>query len=126
MKKIFETKTYESMMAHRAAANPIAPYSGKKAWANIKFKFPVFRSGKMSKYIRLLTCIGKTGSTWVNALNELGIAPEMQRSSYFCCYRYSMLNHGLIKKAGRIGRKQKYVLTDLGDRYVAMALRRAT
>lgn len=125
MKKIFETKTYASMMAHRAAANPNAPCGGTKTWANLKLKFPVFKSGKVSKYVKLLTCIGKTGSTWVNALNELGIAPEMQSSSYFACYRYSLLNHGLIKKAGRIGRKQKYVLTDLGDRYVAMALRRA-
>jgi hypothetical protein len=125
MKKIIESKTYASMMAHRAAAEPNAPWGGCKTWANLKFKFPVFKSGKVSKYVKLLANIGKTGSTWVNALNELGVDPKMQSSSYFCCYRLSMLNHGLIKKAGRIGRKQKYVLTDLGDRYVSMALRRA-
>lgn len=125
MKKITSTKTYASMMAHRAAANPNA-LGGLKSWANIKFKFPVFKSGKVSKYVKLLVGIGKTGSTWVNALNELGVDPKKQYSGYFCCYRLSFLYHGLIKKAGRIGRKQKYVLTELGDRYVAMALRRAT
>lgn len=125
MKKIIETKTYASMMVHRAASKPNSPWGGCKSWANLKFKFPVFKSGKVSTYFKLLVNIGKTGSTWVNALHELGVDPSMIRSSYFCCYRYSMLNHGLIKKAGRIGRKQKYVLTDLGDRYVAMALRRA-
>ena len=131
MKKIIETKTYASMMKHRAAANPNALYSnalysGLKSWANIKFKFPVFKSGKVSKYVKLLVSFGTTGNTWVNALNELGVKPEMQHSSYFCCYRLSLLNHGLIKKAGNIGRKPKYVLTDLGDRYVSMVLRRAT
>lgn len=125
MKKITSTKTYASMMAHRAASNPNNYIGCCKSWANLKFKFPVFKSGKFSKYFKLLVNIGKTGSTWVNALNELGVDPKMQSSSYFECYRLSMLNHGLIKKAGRIGRKQKYVLTDLGDRYVAMALRRA-
>lgn len=123
MKKITSTKTYASMMEHRAEANPIG-YSGLKTWANIKFKRPVFKSGKVSKYVKLLVGIGKTGNTWVNALNELGVKPEMQYSGYFCCYRYSLLNHGLIKKASRVGRKQKYVLTDLGDRYVSMVLRR--
>ena len=125
MKKIIETKTYAAMMEHRAAANPNTSYGGRQcSWANIKFKFPVFKSGKVSKYVKLLANIGKTGSTWVNALNELGVKPEMQHSSYFCCYRLSLLNHGLIKKSGRVGRKQKYVLTTLGDRYVSMALRR--
>lgn len=125
MKKIIESKTYAAMMKHRASSNPNAPWGGCKTWANLKFKFPVFKSGKVSKYVKLLTCIGKTGSTWVNALHELGVDPSMIRSSYFCCYRLSMLNHGLIKKAGRDGRKVKYALTDLGDRYVSMALRRA-
>ena len=125
MKNIIETKTYSSMMKHRAASNPNALYGGNKSWANLKFKFPVFKSGKVSKYVKLLANIGKTGSTWVNALNELGVKPEMQYSSYFCCYRSSFLNHGLIKKSGRVGRKPKYVLTTLGDRYVEMALRRA-
>ena len=125
MKKIIESKTYAAMMKHRASSNPNAPWGGTKTWANLKFKFPVFKSGKVSKYVKLLTCIGKTGSTWVNALHELGVDPSMIRSSYFACYRLSMLNHGLIKKAGRDGRKVKYVLTDLGDRYVSMALRRA-
>ena len=125
MKKIIESKTYASMMQHRAAANPNCPWGGHPTWANLKFKFPVFKSGKVAKYVKLLTCIGKTGSTWNNALHELGVDPSLISSSYFCCYRLSMLNHGLIKKAGRIGRKQKYVLTDLGDRYVSMALRRA-
>ena len=125
MKKIIETKTYATMMEHRAAANPNALYSGFKSWANITFKFPVFKSGKVSKYVKLLANIGKTGNTWVNALNELGVKPEMQYSGYFSCYRLSLLNHGLIKKSGSVGRKSKYVLTTLGDRYVEMALRRA-
>lgn len=125
MKNIIETKTYASMMEHRAAANPYAYLGCQKSWANIKFKFPVFKSGEVSKYVKLLVGIGKTGNTWVNALNELGVDPKKQYSGYFCCYRYSFLNHGLIKKSGRIGRKQKYVLTTLGDRYVSMALRRA-
>lgn len=125
MKKIIESKTYAAMMKHRAASNPNAPWGGTKTWANLKFKFPVFKSGKVAKYVKLLTCIGKTGSTWNNALHELGVDPSMIRSAYFSCYRLSMLNHGLIKKAGREGRKVKYVLTDLGDRYVSMALRRA-
>lgn len=124
MKKITSTKTYATMMKNRAAANPNG-YYGIKGWANIKFNSPVLKSGKVSKYVKLLVGIGKTGNTWVNALNELGVKPEMQYSGYFCCYRYSFLNHGLIKKAGRVGRKQKYVLTTLGDRYVSMALRRA-
>ena len=124
MKKIIKSKTYASMMEHRAAANPNALYSGLKSWANIKFKFPVFKSGKVSKYVKLLVSFGTTGNTWVNALNELGVKPEMQHSSYFSCYRLSLLNHGLIKKAGSIGRKPKYVLTTLGDRYVSMVLRR--
>ena len=124
MKKITETKTYSSMMEHRAAANPNDHYCRRKSWANIKFKFPVFKSGKVSKYVKLLVYIGKTGNTWVNALDELGVKTEKLCSSYFSCYRHSLLNHGLIKKAGRVGRKQKYVLTDLGDRYVSMALRR--
>ena len=124
MKKIIETKTYASMMEHRAAANPNARYGGHKSWANLKFKLPVFKSGKVSKYVKLLVSFGKTGNTWVNALDELGVKPEMQNSSYFCCYRFSLLNHGLIKTSGRVGRKQKYVLTTLGDRYVSMALRR--
>lgn len=125
MKKITSTKTYASMMKHRAAANPNAPKGvGFKSWANIKFKFPVFKSGKVSKYVRLLVSFGTTGNTWVAALNDLGVKPEKQYSGYFSCYRLSLLNHGLIKKAGRVGRKPKYVLTDLGDRYVSMTLRR--
>ena len=125
MKKITSTKTYASMMKNRAAANPNTSYGGSQcSWANIKFKFPVFKSGKVSKYVKLLVYFGITGNTWVNALNDLGVAPEKQYSGYFSCYRLSLLNHGLIKKAGRVGRKQKYVLTDLGDRYVSMVLRR--
>lgn len=124
MKKITSTKTYASMMEHRYEANPIGHW-GLKTWANLKFKFPVFKSRKVSKYVKLLVYIGKTGSTWVNALNELGVDSKKQYSGYFGCYRLSFLNHGLIKKAGRVGRKQKYVLTTLGDRYVEMALRRA-
>ena len=124
MKKITSTKTYKSMMEHRAAANPNGHYC-IKGWANLKFKFPVFKSGKVSKYVKLLVSIGKTGNTWVGALNELGVAPEKQYSGYFSDYRSSFLNHGLIKKAGCVGRKPKYVLTTLGDRYVSMALRRA-
>ena len=124
MKKITSTKTYKSMMEHRFDSNPNAPYGGFKSWANIKFKRPVFKSGKVSKYVKLLVSFGTTGNTWVNALNDLGVKPEKQYSSYFSCYRLSFLNHGLIKKAGRVGRKQKYVLTDLGDRYVSMVLRR--
>lgn len=124
MKKIIKSKTYASMMEHRAAANPNASYGGFKSWSNIKFKFPVFKSGKMSKYVKLLVSFGTTGNTWVAALNDLGVAPEKQYSGYFCCYRLSLLNHGLIKKSGRVGRKPKYVLTTLGDRYVSMVLRR--
>ena len=124
MKKIIKSKTYASMMEHRAAANPNAGYGGFKSWSNIKFKRPVSKSGKVSKYVKLLVSFGTTGNTWVNALNDLGVKPEMQYSGYFSCYRLSLLNHGLIKKSGRVGRKQKYVLTDLGDRYVSMALRR--
>ena len=124
MKKITATKTYATMMEHRAAANPNARYGGFKSWSNIKFKRPVSKSGKVSKYVKLLVSFGITGRTWVAALNDLGVKPEMQRSSYFCCYRYSLLNHGLIKKSGSVGRKPKYVLTDLGDRYVSMVLRR--
>lgn len=126
MKKIIKSKTYASMMEHRAAANPNGHYVGLKGWANLKFKHPVFKSGKVSKYVHLLVYIGKTGSTWVNALKELGVKPEKQYAGYFGDYRLSFLYHGLIKKAGRIGREQKYVLTTLGDRYVAMALRRAS
>lgn len=124
MKKIIKSKTYASMMEHRAAANPNDHYCRRKSWANIKFKRPVFKSGKVSKYVKLLVSFGTTGNTWVNALNELGVKPEMQYSGYFCCYRSSLLNHGLIKKAGCVGRKPKYVLTKLGDRYVSMVLRR--
>ena len=124
MKKIIESKTYATMMEHRAAANPNASYGGFKSWSNIKVKFPVFKSGKVSKYVKLLVSFGTTGNTWVNALNELGVAPEKQYSGYFSCYRLSLLNHGLIKKSGRVGRKPKYVLTTLGDRYVSMVLRR--
>ena len=123
MKKIIKSKTYSTMMKNRAAANPNGYYC-IKSWANLKFKFPVFKSGKVSKYVKLLVSFGKTGNTWVNALNELGVAPEMQYSGYFSCYRLSFLKHGLIKKSGRVGRKSKYVLTDLGDRYVSMVLRR--
>ena len=125
MKKIIKSKTYATMMEHRAAANPNARYGGFKSWSNIKFKRPVSKSGKVSKYVKLLVSFGTTGNTWVAALNDIGVKPEMQRSSYFCCYRFSLLNHGLIKKSGRVGRKPKYVLTTLGDRYVSMALRRA-
>ena len=124
MKKITSTKTYATMMEHRAAANPNALYGGSKSWANIKFKRPVTKSGKVSKYVKLLVNFGMTGNTWVNALNELGVAPEKQYSGYFSDYRSSLLNHGLIKKAGCVGRKPKYVLTKLGDRYVSMTLRR--
>ena len=123
MKKITSTKTYATMMKNRAAANPNGYYS-IKSWANLTFKRPVSKSGKVSKYVKLLVSFGITGNTWVNALNDLGVKPEMQRSSYFCCYRLSFLNHGLIKKSGRVGRKPKYVLTALGDRYVSMTLRR--
>lgn len=126
MKKIIKSKTYASMMEHRFYAKPNDCYSGQKAWANLKFKHPVFKSGKVSKYVKLLVYIGKTGSTWVNALKELGVKPEKQYPGYFGDYRLSFLYHGLIKKAGRVGRKQKYVLTTLGDRYVSMALRRAS
>ena len=126
MKKIIKSKTYASMMEHRAAANPNGHYGGLKGWANLTFKYPVFKRGKASKYLHLLVYIGKTGSTWVDALKELGVKPEKQYSGYFGDYRLSFLYHGLIKKAGRVGRKQKYVLTNLGDRYVAMALRRAS
>ncbi|MCZ0950906.1 hypothetical protein N7T98_26360, partial [Pseudomonas syringae pv. tomato] len=96
MKKITESKTSASMMANRAASDPTA-WGINKYWANLKFNCPVFKSGKMSKYFKLLTCIGKTGCTWVNALNELGVDPSKQSISYFCCYRSSMLKHGLIK-----------------------------
>ena len=125
MKKIIKSKTYASMMEHRAAANPNSSWGfGFKSWANIKFKFPVFKSGKVSKYVKLLVYFGITGNTWVNALNDLGVAPEKQYSGYFSDYRSSFLNHGLIKKVGCVGRKPKYVLTTLGDRYVSMVLRR--
>ena len=124
MKKITSTKTYKSMMEHRFDSNPNAPYGGFKSWANIKFKRPVFKSGKVSKYVKLLVSFGTTGNTWVNALNDLGVAPEKQYSGYFSDYRLSFLNHGLIKKSGSVGRKPKYVLTTLGDRYVSMVLRR--
>ena len=124
MKKIIKSKTYASMMEHRAAANPNARYGGFKSWSNIKFKRPVSKSGKVSKYVKLLVSFGITGRTWVAALNDIGVKPEMQRSSYFCDYRLSFLNHGLIKKSGSVGRKPKYVLTTLGDRYVSMVLRR--
>lgn len=124
MKKITSTKTYASMMEHRFYANPNGHYC-QKTWANLKFNRPVFKSGKASKYLHLLVNIGKTGSTWVNALNELGVDPKKQYSGYFGLYRLSFLYHGLIMKSGRVGRKQKYVLTNLGDRYVDMALRRA-
>ena len=142
MKKIIETKTYATMMKHRAEANPNASsyasmmehravanpntsYGGSQcSWANLKFKFPVFKSGKVSKYVKLLVSFGITGRTWVAALNDLGVDPKMQYSGYFSCYRLSLLNHGLIKKSGRVGRKSKYVLTTLGDRYVSMVLRR--
>ena len=112
-------------MKHRAAANPNSCFGGRLcSWANITFKCPVFKSGKVSKYVKLLVSFGMTGNTWVNALDDLGVKPEMQHSGYFCCYRKSLLNHGLIKKSGRVGRKPKYVLTTLGDRYVSMVLRR--
>ena len=124
MKKIIKSKTYATMMEHRAAANPNARYGGFKSWSNIKFKRPVSKSGKVSKYVKLLVSFGITGRTWVAALNDIGVKPEMQRSSYFCDYRLSFLNHGLIKKSGSVGRKPKYVLTTLGDRYVSMVLRR--
>lgn len=124
MKKITSTKTYATMMEHRAASNPNGHYC-TKGWANLTFKRPVLKRGKASKYLHLLVYIGKTGSTWVDALKELGVDPEKQYSGYFGDYRLSFLYHGLIKKAGRIERKQKYVLTDLGNRYVALALRRA-
>ena len=124
MKKIIKSKTYAAMMKNRAAANPNASYGGFKSWANLKFKFPVTKSGKVSKYVKLLVSFGTTGNTWVNALNDLGVKPEKQYSGYLCSYRYSFLNHGLIKKSGRVGRKPKYVLTTLGDRYVSMVLRR--
>lgn len=125
MKKIIKSKTYASMMEHRAAANPNSCYGGGKAeWANLKFKRPVCKSGKVSKYVKLLVSFGMTGNTWVNALNDLGVEPEKQYSSYFSCYRLSFLNHGLIKKSGSVGREPKYVLTTLGDRYVSMVLRR--
>ena len=125
MKKIIKSKTYASMMKNRAAANPNGHYC-IKGWANLTFKRPVLKRGKASKYLHLLVYIGKTGSTWVNALNELGVKPEKQYSGYFGDYRLSFLYHGLIMKSGRVGRKQKYVLTKLGERYVAMALRRAS
>lgn len=126
MKKITSTKTYATMMANRAAAHPEAsPFGGTKTWANIKFKFPITKAGKVAKYVKILSCIGKTGSTWLNVLNELGVRSEMQYSAYYSEYRISMLRHGLIKSVGRDGRKVKYALTDLGDRYVSMALRRA-
>ena len=112
------------MMEHRAAANPNSCYGGFKSWSNIKFKRPVFKSGKVSKYVKLLVSFGTSGRTWVAALNDIGVEPEKQYSGYFSCYRLSLLNHGLIKKSGRVGRKQKYVLTKLGDRYVSMVLRR--
>ena len=111
------------MMEHRAAANPNGYYC-IKGWANLTFKRPVTKSGKVSKYVKLLVYFGITGNTWVNALNDLGVAPEKQYSGYFSDYRSSLLNHGLIKKAGCVGRKPKYVLTKLGDRYVSMVLRR--
>ena len=123
MKKITSTKTYSAMMEHRAAANPNDHYCRLKSWANIKFKLPVFKSGKVSKYVKLLVSFGMTGNTWVNALDDLGVKPEKQYSGYFSLYRQSLLNHGLIKKSGSVGRKSKYVLTDLGDRYVSMVLR---
>ena len=123
MKKITSTKTYATMMKNRAAANPNGYYS-IKSWANLTFKRPVSKSGKVSKYVKLLVYFGITGNTWVNALNDLGVAPEKQYSGYFSDYRSSLLNHGLIKKAGCVGRKPKYVLTKLGDRYVSMTLRR--
>mgnify|MGYP000988129445 CR=1 FL=1 len=126
MKKILKSKTYATMMKHRAASNPNDRFGCPKDWTNLKFKFPVFKSGKVSKYVKLLVGIGKTGNTWVNALNELGVKPEKQYySGYFSLYRLSFLYHGLIMKSGRVGRKPKYVLTDLGDRYVSMVLRRA-
>lgn len=123
MKKITSTKTYATMMKHRAAANPNGQWC-LKHWANLKFKRPVTKSGKVSKYVKLLVYFGMTGNTWVNALNDLGVTPEKQYSGYFSSYRASLLNHGLIKKSGRVGRKPKYVLTKLGDRYVSMTLRR--
>ena len=52
MKKITATKTYATMMEHRAAANPNGYYC-LKHWANLTFKHPVFKRGKASKYLHL-------------------------------------------------------------------------
>ena len=124
MKKITSTKTYATMVSNSNKNARQTPCGLVHAHDTLKYSRPVLKSGKVSTYIKILSCIGKTGSTWLNVLSELGVAKEKQYSSYFCIYRYSMLEYGLIKKAGREGRKVKYALTDLGDRYVSMALRR--
>lgn len=121
MKYTMNSRLLESIYTKRGGENVSAPRAGVTGWSKLKYKHPVFRSGKISKYLKLLINIGCCGMTWQQALRLTGI--ESKNPGYFCLYRQSMLKSGLIEAKFRVGHAIVYRLTKLGDRYVDAAVK---
>ena len=79
----------------------------------MSFTNPVFRNGKLSRYLTIMVALGETGMTWDEALKQIGKS-NYDRPGELCCIRHSLLRNGLIKAAGKSGRKTKWALTSLG------------
>jgi len=121
MKHAIDTRLLHSIYYKRGGENVSAPRAGMTGWSMLKYKHPVFSSGKISKYLKILVNIGCCGMTWQQALKLTGI--ESKGPSYFCVYRQSMLKSGLIEAKFRVGHAVVYRLTKLGDRYVEAAIK---
>lgn len=98
------------------------PYWGFSSADKMSFARPVLKSGKPSRYLSILVSLGEAGSTWEDALREVG-KEHWDAPSMLCCMRHAFLHHGLIEAAGKIGRKTKWRLTKLGTRYVDAAMK---
>lgn len=63
MKYTMNSQLLKSIYTKRGGENVSAPRAGVTGWSKLKYKHPVFRSGKISKYLKLLINIGCCGMT---------------------------------------------------------------
>jgi hypothetical protein len=90
--------------------------------SEMSFTNPVFRNGKPSRYLTIMVALGETGMTWDEALKQIGKS-NWNAPGELCCIRHSLLRNGLIKAAGKSGRKTKWALTSLGVRFANAAMK---
>ena len=121
-KQIIATSIREAMAKHSDAYEVKHPsYFGGSSTA-MSFTNPVFRNGKPSRYLTIMVALGETGMTWDEALKQIGKS-NWDAPSELCCIRHSLLRNGLIKAAGKSGRKTKWALTSLGVRFANAAMK---